>query len=173
MRARRVGITLVEVILAMAIATAVVGVLAAAVSRVIQSNAAAQDHLHTVVTLGRLGEQFRRDAHAALDTSIEEINDRPARLKFTTEAGRTIEYEITPDGLARVASGGDHAEHRERFALVGMKPLGWRLDEDGRAISLDLGRLARPQSDDATLGGRFSIVASLAPARPAAAPAAE
>ena len=162
MRTRRIGMTLVEVVVAMTIGTAVIGLLAAAVSRVIQSNAAAQEHLQTVVTLGRLGEQFRRDAHAATAATIEEGKDQPARLKFAAEADRTIEYEVTPAGLARVVSGGGKTEHRDLYVLAGMKALGWKLDEDGRAISLDLARLARPQTDDPTLRGRFSIVASLA-----------
>jgi type II secretory pathway pseudopilin PulG len=160
--------TLVEVVVAMSIATALIGVLAAAVSRVIVSNAAAQEHLQTVVTLGRLGEQFRRDAHGANQATIEEVKDQPARLKFAAEADRTIEYEITPAGLARVVTSGDKTQHRDLYVLGGMKPLGWKLDADGRAISLDMGRLARPQDGDTTLGGRFSIVASLAQAKPVA-----
>lgn len=154
------GITLVEVILAIVIATSVMGVLAAVVSRMIASNAAAHEHLRTVVTLGRLGEQFRRDAHASHRATIEESNDEPARLTLHGEG--SIEYEITPAGLERVATNAGRPEHRDLFVLPGMKFLGWQMDDDGREISLVIGRLARPQSEDATLGGRFSIVASLA-----------
>lgn len=159
---RRRGIMLVEVIMAITIATAVIGVLTVAVSRLILSNAAAHEHLQTVVTLGRLGEQFRRDAHAARDATIEAAPEQPTRLKLQGDADWAVEYEITPDGLQRVATAAGQAEHRDRFVLPGMKFLGWKMDEDGRAISLLVGRLARPATDEPALSGRFSIDGLLA-----------
>ncbi len=159
---RRPGIMLVEVLLAMVVATALIGMLAAVVSRMISANAAAQEHLRTVVTLGRLGEQFRRDVRASHHATFEEANDQPARLKLDDDADRSIEYEITPAGLERVVSSDGETEQRELFVLPGMKFLGWNMEDDGRAVSLIVGRLARPRRNDATLRGRFSIVASLA-----------
>jgi hypothetical protein len=164
------GIALVEVILAMTIATAVVSILAAVVSRMISANAATQDHLHTVVTLGRLGEQFRRDTHASHLATIEEDLDQPPRLKLDGEAGRTIEYEITPDGIQRVVRSAGETEQCERFVLPGMKFLGWNTGEESRLVSLIVGRLARPQKEVPTLGGRFSIVALLAEQEPSPTP---
>jgi type II secretory pathway pseudopilin PulG len=163
------GIALVEVILAMSIASAVVGMLAAVVSRMVTANVASQEHLRTVVTLGRLGEQFRRDVRASRLATFEEDNEQPPRLKLAGEADRAIEYQITPAGLERVVRLAGEAERREPFVLPGMKFLGWNTEDDGRTVSLIVGRLARPGSEDPTLGSRFSIVASLAKHEPPAA----
>jgi hypothetical protein len=156
--------TLVEVMLAMFVATAVVAMLGAIVSRVVAANARSREHLQTVVTLGRLGEQLRRDVHAAHRASVLESKDGPSRLKLETDAERTIEYEIASSGLVRLASTAEKTDQRERFALPGMKFLGWSIDEGGRQVSLSIGRLDRPESDAATVAGRFSLVASLATA---------
>jgi type II secretory pathway pseudopilin PulG len=166
MNRRRGGMTLIEIIVAMTIATAMIGLLAAAVSRVMMASAAAHEHLRTVVTLGRLGEQFRRDAHASHRSTVDASNDQAARLTLEAGPNRTVEYEITPQGLRRVASTADKATQRELFVLPGMKFLGWKSDEDSRFVSLVIGRLARPGSEDPTLGGRFSIDASLAKVEP-------
>jgi hypothetical protein len=159
--------TLVELMVAMFVATALVGMLAAIVSRILLANATAREHLQTVVTIGRLGEQFRRDVHAAQSASLVEANDAPPRLKLSNDAQRTIEYEISPSGLARVAVTAGKPVARELFVLPGMKFLDCKIDEGSRHVSLSIGRLSRPQSDAATVAGQFSLVAALAQTEPA------
>jgi type II secretory pathway component PulJ len=164
------GISLVEVVIAMAVGIAMLSVLAATVAKMVHASAASREHLQTVATLGRLGEQFRRDAHLAQIATIDDAGDGPARLELAGEAGRTIRYDITPSGLQRVAAAAGEPERRELFVLPGMKFLGWTMDEDHREVSLAVGRLARPASENEVLRGQFSLTAALAKAA-AASPA--
>lgn len=165
MKPRR-GMTLLAVLLAIVVATAVLGVLGAAVSQVIVADQATHEHLQTVVTLGRLGEQFRRDAHQARQVVIEEAQDQPQRLILTGQDDATIEYEITPAGLRRVAQTRDEAAQRETYLLPGMTFLGWKEDDAHRELALLVGRLARTPDQEPKLRGQFAIVALLHEAKP-------
>jgi type II secretory pathway pseudopilin PulG len=156
----RVGMSLIEVMLAMVIGTAVVTVLGIAVSRMLLSNGVAHQHLQTVATIGRLGEEFRRDAHAASRVALEGPEDA-SRLKLTGTTNQEIVYQLVPGGVERLASQDDQLRRRELFLLPGMRLLGWKLDEDRREVALAIGRLARPSADDKTLRGQFSILAVL------------
>jgi type II secretory pathway pseudopilin PulG len=159
---RRRGMTLVELMLAMFVATAVVGMLAAIVSRIMMANAAGRDHLQTVVALARLGEQFRRDVHEARGASVVPSDGPASRLKLDAGANRAIEYEITPAGLARRVLIADKVQKRDLFILPGMKCLDWKIEDGGRLVSLEIGRLDRPTSDAAVVATRFPLVAALA-----------
>jgi len=156
------GMTLVEVTLAMMIATALVGLLAAAISQVIVFSSSAGEHLQAVAALGHLGEQFRRDVHAARSAQIEAPPGRPERLRLDMRADRPIEYTITAAGLERLAASADRPPHRELYALPGMKLLGFKTQADRRELSLVVGRMAHPTAADSPLAGEFSITATLA-----------
>ncbi len=158
---KRRGMTLVEVMVTVALSTFVMGILVAVVSRLLVSNTAAHDHLQNLTTLGRLGEQFRSDAHAATDVHVERADKQPQRLTFHTADQSAIAYTIVPEGLRREVSAGDDVRQRELFVFAGMKPLGWQSDAQRREIALSIGRLAHPQREDDTIAGKFSIVAAL------------
>lgn len=161
---RRAGMGLIEVMLAIAIATGVVGVLGVTVSRMFAANATAREHAHTMNALGQFGSQFRRDAHGALSTSLEPPAERTQVLAFATPGNDEIQYEIVPGGIERRLVSGGQPRARELFLMQGMKPIGWQLDEQHREVVLTIGRLARPSADDNTLSGQFSIRASQRPA---------
>lgn len=160
MNRNRVGMTLMEVMLAMVIATAVVSVLGITVSRMLLSNGVAHQHVQTVTTLGRLGEEFRRDAHAASHVALDGP-ENARQLTLTGEENSKVVYQFVPGGVERLASQDDQLRRRESFLLPGMRPIAWSLDEDRHEVALAVGRLARPGSDDKTLRGQFSILASL------------
>ncbi len=158
---KRRGLTLVEVMVSLVLATFVMGTLVVVVSRLLVSNSTAQDHLQNLTTLGRLGEQFRRDAHVATEVRVENGDDQPACLTFQAADEPAIAYTIVPEGLQRVVTAGDEVRGRELFVLSGMKPLGWQLDPKRPEIAMSIGRLARPGSADDRIAGTFSIAAAL------------
>jgi hypothetical protein len=154
---------LVEVVMAMAIATAMVGVLAATVTRMMRANLESQQHLQTVVNLGRLGEQFRRDVREAHAASVADAaGDRPGRLVLAGQSDRQITYTGTAGGIERLASGGGQPDHREFYATSGMKFLAWQIAPDNREVAVVLGPLVRRETESDEVRGRFSLSAILA-----------
>lgn len=160
---RRTGMGLVEVMLAIAIATALVSVLGVTIQRMFAANATAREHSHTMNSLGHLGAQFRRDVHAALATSPDSAAEPAQKLTFTAPDNAEIQYEIVPGGIQRRHFAGGLQRAQELFLIQGMKPIGWRVDEEHREVVLTIGRLARPSADDDTLSGQFAIRAALRP----------
>jgi type II secretory pathway component PulJ len=164
---RRTGMGLVEVVIAMAVATAMVGLLAATVSRMMLASEQSHEHLRTMVTLGRLGEQFRRDVHAAGSATIADAQgDQPGRLVLEG-SGRQVAYAVEFDAIERVATATGEAPRRERFALGGLKFLGWKVDDERREVSVALAPLARRGTQSGETRGQFPLSALLA--RPAQA----
>ncbi len=156
----RDGMTLIEMMLAMVIGTAVMTVLAVTASRMLLSNDVAHQHLQTITTLGRIGEDFRGDVHAASQVAIAG-SENAQQLTLTGETDRKVVYQFVSGGVERLVSQNDQLRGRELFQLPGMRPLGWNLDETRREVTLEIGRLARPNTQDETLHGQFSILAAL------------
>ncbi len=161
MKHPRTGIALVEVMLAIVIATALVSALGISVARMLQSNRAAQEHLQTVTNLGRFGEQFRRDAHTASNVLINELETDERQLVLNHGDNHTIIYQIIPGGIERTQGEGDKVRRRERFLLPGMRPLAWNLEADRQQVALSIGKLAHPSIEDNALSAQFSILAVL------------
>lgn len=160
---RTSGYTLIEMLVAIAIGTVLMGMLGAVVSRVLAANEAAGQHLEGIVALGSLGEQFRRDVRAASDATVVKEGGQIRRLQLNGLDGDQIEYEIAETGLRRTVSRSGQVQAREVFVLTGMKVLGWNEDfQESGEISLLVGRLVRRGDDDRALGNQFSIAAPLA-----------
>ena len=160
MTTRRAGLTLIEAMLAMVIATGLVVVLSIAVSRLFRANQVAQEHVQTVTTLGRLGEQFRRDAHAASGVMVEAQGAN--QLQISENDGPRIVYQIIPGGVERTSSEGEKVVQRETYLLPGMQPLAWEHAKEDRHLSLHIGRLANRETLNEKLSGQFTILAALA-----------
>jgi prepilin-type N-terminal cleavage/methylation domain-containing protein len=155
----RTGYTLIELLIAMTIGTALMGTLAVLMARILSSNAAVKEHLQSVAALGRLGEQFRRDVHAA---TAAEVDGEVRRLRLDAPGRESIEYEICDAGLNRVVLRAGQAQAREQFVLAGMKVLGWNENSASTGeLALELGRLARQDQDEPTVSSTFSITAAL------------
>ena len=164
--ATRAGSTLVELLIAIMIGAAMLGVTGTLLARVIHANSAAADHLRGVVALGALGDQFRRDVHATATATVDEADGQPPRLRLTMADGAAVVYEIDPSGLRRMESTAGEPERREAFTLSGMKILGFTADTAASgAISIVIGRLAALPSGEA-VSGQFEMTA-LATARSA------
>ena len=161
---RRAGMGLIEVMLAIAIATGVVGVLGVTISRMFAANAAAREHAHTMNALGQFGAQFRHDVHTAFSTSLEPAAERSQKVSIAAPENSEIQYEIVPGGIERRRISGGQLRARELFLLQGMRPLGWQLDKEHGEVALTIGRLAHPSADDGTLSGQFAIRAAQRPA---------
>ena len=176
MNHRRAGIALVELMVGIAIAAALVTTASVLINRLFTANRVAHEHAQTITNLGRLGEDFRRDAHAAFKAGIESVNDQPSRMTFVIPADgepkteKQIVYSIAPHSVERIVRSGDKALHRDTYLLPGMRPLEWTLSNDHREAALAIGRLAQASPGDTALRGKFSIVAVLPQAQDTSAP---
>ena len=79
---------------------------------------------------------------------------------FKAADNAEIQYEIVPGGIQRRQFAGGQQRTQELFSIQGMKPIGWRIDDEHREVVLTIGRLARPSADDDTLNGQFAIRAA-------------
>src|ERR1700680_3847229 len=88
------GMMLIEVLLGMAIGMVLLGVMTTVFVRVVVMNPAANEHLETTITLGRLAEQFRGDVHAALQATSSAADGPAMRLSLQWPDNVRIEYEL-------------------------------------------------------------------------------
>ncbi len=163
------GMTLVELVIATGVAIAILGILATIVTRVMAVNAAAADHLSSLVAVGRLGEQFRQDAHAAASAE-RDATGGVERLRFAL-ADRTIEYTLAAAGVERVVLKNNQPVARETFVMPHMRATGFDDRAPPDEVTLLVARVARPAGGVDTLHKAFPITARLGrDARPRGGP---
>ena len=157
----RPGFTLMEMMATMALAAAIISTLGALVSRAIDANAAAAEHLADISTLADLGEQFRGDVHAADRISAAAPDAKEQTLTLTGPDGSAVEYRLVDGALRRTKTAGTGPGQRESFALHD-----WRVSRlrvagpDNTEISLSIGRLAHRAGEESTVTKKFDIVAT-------------
>lgn len=160
---KRRGMTLLEVMWCVTFATALLSLTALVVSRTMRASARAADHREALVVLDRLGEQFRRDVHAAGSAVVETVGERPVKLRLADAQDEVVEYEIAAGAIRRVVTDATGKTRRDSFAAPGFPFVGWRLDLESRLVTLDVGRLARTDGEARPPAAQFEIVAALGP----------
>ncbi len=159
MRRQQAGFTLIELLLAMLFGAAVMTVAISLLARVIRSSGAASDHLRGVVTLSRLGRQFRDDVRTASRATVEAAPAHAARLVLARGKDQIV-YEVDSSKMLRREETTGQGPRHEAYALVGMKVLGFSADsETGGPISIVIAR-ETPRSDGGTVvSGQFELTA--------------
>ena len=160
---RSAGLGLVDVLVAIVVGTALMGVPMATMSRVISSNSTASDHLQSTVVLAQLSEQFRRDVHAAIEVRADQATGPAQTFIFQLSPAERVEYEVSDGALRRTLFSADQVRHREVYVLPGMKVLGCEVHPENRGeVALLVGRLAPMGLDPTAVRSRFRIVAYVA-----------
>ena len=115
----------------------------------------ARDRTHTVATIGRLAEQFRRDVHEAHGEPLVAADHRSAELKLP--GGRTVRWRIDDhDGLVRAEHGGAVADRQNTYSLPQACTVELRIEPEGAA------RIVRLQIDSPGVGGPSLVIEALA-----------
>lgn len=160
MRHRR-GFTLVEVLIAMLLGSAALGLLTTTMAAVLRRADSAGNHLEAMTGLARLAEQLRRDVHQASSARAVTEMHKPDVLKLQRPDGVSLAYRECPGGVLRESIRDEMVTARERFALPGLEVAHWTAAASpGEQVVLELDR-------DAALGtgpgaqGRFTISANL------------
>jgi type II secretory pathway pseudopilin PulG len=155
---RQHGYTLIETMVGVLVAGAILGVIATVMSRVIASNTEAADHLRGLVALGDLGEHFRRDVHAATHAAVADDNGRPARLALTLSDGSQVTYTSTAARMDRARSVDGKVASHDSFALESLRFVEFRAGP-AREVAIVMARATRAGGEDWRTSGRFTITA--------------
>jgi prepilin-type N-terminal cleavage/methylation domain-containing protein len=122
----RRGYSLIELVVVMTIATVIVGLAAAMLHLLLQTERNGRQQMHCSAALSRLADQFRSDVHAAarqLPATPFAAQGRatgdadPAGWTFELEAGRNVQYRAQAGQIERVETLGGQIERRESYAL--------------------------------------------------------
>jgi prepilin-type N-terminal cleavage/methylation domain-containing protein len=171
---RRAGYTLIEIMIVMVIATALMALISVAVVQVILANGASGRHLNDLLALGELGEQFRSDVHQSQRVAVSPPDAARTTLVLTAANGDVVEYEITGLVLQRMQTANTKPTRRESYTFGRMRVQGWRKSgQQDDEVIMSIARMAEvaPGSEPAETGS-FEIVAILGGA-PSRVPAPE
>jgi Tfp pilus assembly protein FimT len=113
-KARR-GVTIVEVLIVITVASAVMGVAITLLHLLLRSERNHSREIRTTVTLSRLTDLFRQDAHAATKLAVTPAGAGAAELKLAETSGPDIAYTANEHVLSRVESAQATIAHRDQF----------------------------------------------------------
>jgi prepilin-type N-terminal cleavage/methylation domain-containing protein len=148
----RSGYTLVEMLVAITAGVVVMTVAAGLLATLMRLEDHSQRRFSERAAVMRLAEQFRRDAHAAIEASaVEPVGNEPAggaawELKLGDD--HRVEYRIDRQGLLRTEHRGDRTTRQEWYAFAA--PVQAAIDlpsSEERLIRLRLEGLSKPGAD--------------------------
>ncbi|MGO9114172.1 MAG: prepilin-type N-terminal cleavage/methylation domain-containing protein [Thermoguttaceae bacterium] len=151
----RRGFTLIELL---AVITATAAILAATVMLmhfVLQMDTEVRQRTHTVTTVGRLAEQFRRDVHQARGEPVLAANHRAAELHLP--GGTIVRWRIDVPGiLVRIEQAPGVAHREDSFTLPKGTTVSLELRPQGAAGIVTI------QIDSPGMGGPSLAIEALA-----------
>ncbi|HTM53671.1 MAG TPA: prepilin-type N-terminal cleavage/methylation domain-containing protein [Pirellulales bacterium] len=155
------GFTLVEVLIAMLLGSAALGLLTTTMGAVLRRADSAGNHLEAMTGLARLAEQLRRDVHQASSAQAVSEMHKPDFLKLEGPGGVSLAYHECPGGVLRESVRDEVITARERFALPGLEVAHWKAATvPGEQVVLELDRQAAMGTSSGAQG-RFTISANL------------
>jgi type II secretory pathway component PulJ len=110
-------LTLIEVIVASTLASAIFGIAVELLSVTMHSTESGRDRVVSTAVMTRLAEQFRSDVHAAANVSVDRAAGGQARWTLKLADDLRIEYEADEDVLKRIEYRGDKVQVRDAFAM--------------------------------------------------------
>lgn len=141
----RVGVSLVEIVIVMGIASVMLGLGIYTVHLLLK----AERHVKAAVwhgdSLSRLSYQFRRDAHAATSVQIggqDKKDDDSVELDLPAE--RTVRYSADAGRVVRVAQAAGETRHQDVFPLPKGSAIRFETADDGPQLSLVINRVLVP-----------------------------
>lgn len=107
------GFTLVEMLAAIAVGSAMLGVAVGVLHLLLRLERDGRQELRYRNTVARLSRQFRDDAHAAVDFQ----RAPPEAWQLTLPDDRVVRYECSAEELTRTELSGERPISREAYAL--------------------------------------------------------
>ena len=149
---RRCGMTLLEVMISMAVLTALTAVTVRLLDSVLRMQHAASRHAQAAMDLNRLADALRRDAQQAQSAQIAQQGRQLTLNGVGTglQANRQIRYTLVDDAAQRELLRGGEVTARDSFTLASAhsvrgsrgeaSPAGaaWQWDADSGVVTLQL-----------------------------------
>ncbi len=151
-KARR-GYTLIEMLVAITAGIVVMVVAAGMLNTLMRLEQQSHNRFTERAAVTRLADQFRRDAHAALEAAaIAPEEGKPAEAlawRFTLPDDHRVEYRGDLEGLLRTESVGDRTAAQERYAFATAVRAAVDLDPNGNVpmVRLRLEGVSVPGGD--------------------------
>ena len=110
------GFSLIEVVAAITISTALMGTATGVLYTLMRLQHTGRDHVRQAAVVQQLAEQFRRDAHAAVDTRLLGNAGRSG-LTFVVGPDATVTYESQAAAIRRTERSAAKTARDESFVL--------------------------------------------------------
>ncbi|HEV3415701.1 MAG TPA: hypothetical protein VG056_02775 [Pirellulales bacterium] len=109
--------TLIELIMASTVASAIFGIAVQLLSVTLHSTESGRDRVVSTAAMSRLAEQFRADVHAAAIVSVDHADGSHAHWTVKFADDLRVEYEADENVLKRTEYRGEKVQARDAFAL--------------------------------------------------------
>ena len=120
---RRKGFSLVEVLVAVTVGSVLLAVAVGLLYALIEMDRTSREHLRLRIAAARLGDQFRRDVHAAVRLTGPQEGaagngaEATAAWELDLPPDRAVEYRLEEASLLRTERAGGEVVRREWFRL--------------------------------------------------------
>lgn len=118
---KRFGFTLIETLVSVSASGAILALACGLLYSLLKMDRTGREHLERRLTLGRLGADFRDDAHAAIELAPAEIElqgRKAAGWEFRfAQADRKVQYHAAAGRLVREEQAGGKVVRREAYRL--------------------------------------------------------
>ncbi len=112
-RGRRGGWALLELLVVITAATALLGLAAGLIHQMLKIDGAERSRVVVAADLERLAHDLRSDAHSAARLA----ESAPGRVILALAESRSVEYTVRGREILRTARRGEKVDHREQYRL--------------------------------------------------------
>lgn len=112
MKLRRPGQSLIELLVIITLVSGALGLAATTLTALIRTEARLRRDREERLSMSRLAELWRADAHAAVACRADQV------LQFTLADGRHVRYSLEGTRIRREVRRGDQVVHRDSFAVA-------------------------------------------------------
>lgn len=167
---RREGYSLIECLVAMALATSALTVVAMTTTGVHQAQRRVEQQSSSERDLYRLASQLRTDAHQARSASKEDTESQTIKLVLNDQG--SVDYTLEAGRVMRVQHRNEEVVHRETYRLSDGYTAQWELGENGSTGMVTLKLTPVPVQEGAPIQGQpqeINAAIGLLPHQPAQA----
>lgn len=155
---RRRGVSLIELIIVISVATLIIGVALGLMQWLLRSERDVRKTVWYGRSVSRLAQVFRNDAHRASHVEIAAAAETSNSMQFSLGNSHTVTYEIEEHTIRRVDRDGETELHRETFHFPPGSAIRFEKDQGPAmarvVIDRATGQLNVDTNEDANAGAR-------------------
>ncbi len=154
MKNRRPAFTLIEMLVALAVFSAVFGTVSLSLFAMFRSSQRLSDAVSAIAQQQRFASQLRNDAHVAATAraiSPHEPGSRATTLELSWPDGRSVHYRLEQQHIERELRAGDASVAVDSFSVVPDSAGGWNVEPRGSSALVTINLLTRAPGDPAAV----------------------